>query len=406
MRILFVHQNFPGQYRHVASALARDPRNDVAALQIGGGTLPGVRTVRHTVKRGSTSGIHPLAQDFESKMIRGESAARTAFSMRAEGFVPDIICGHPGWGETLFLKDVWPDTPILSFFEFAYRHQGADVGFDPEFPLSGEEAYRVRSKNASILLALASSDWLVTPTKWQGQQLPPEYQDRLSIIHDGIDTKLVSPNCRARIALSRDGLELKPGDEVVTFVNRNLEPYRGYHTFMRALPAILRQRPNARAVLVGGDGVSYGAPPASGKSYRSTYLSEVETDLDISRVHFVGTIPYNIYLQLLQISAAHVYLTYPFVLSWSLLEAMSVGCAVVGSSTQPVQEVITDGRNGILVDFLSPEDISTAVIDILARPDRYKSLRACARHTIINQYDLNTVCLPAHIKLINDLMAR
>ncbi|WP_298957786.1 glycosyltransferase family 4 protein [uncultured Methylobacterium sp.] len=404
MRILFVHQNFPGQYRHVAPALAARPGCEVVALGINPSPpLPGVRHVRYPIEARQVPGVHRLAREFETKVIRAEAAARAALALRAEGFVPDVICGHPGWGETLFLKDVWPDARLLTFAEFAYRARGSDVGFDPEFPPAGDEsAFSVRTKNAAHLLAFEASDWLVSPTRWQASQIAPVFRDRISVIHDGIDTAAAKPDPRARITLNREGLQLKPGDEVVTFVNRNLEPYRGYHSFMRALPEILRRRPRARAVLVGGSGVSYGAAAPEGKSWREIYLDEVKDRLDLSRVHFVGNVPYNIYLNLLQVSAVHVYLTYPFVLSWSLLEAMAAGCLVVGSATPPVQEAIEDGRNGVLVDFFSPEGIAAAVVDALARPHAHRALREAARRTA-EGYDLKRVCLPRHLRLITDL---
>ena len=403
MRILFGHQGFPGQYLHIAPAIARVPGNEVVALTMGGGALPGVRMVRHRAARGSTAGIHPLAGDFESKVIRGESAAVAAMDLRAPGFEPDVICGHPGWGETLFLKDVWPKAVILSFVEFYYRSSGADVDFDPEFPLDEMGKLRIRSKNASLCLALADSDWSVCPTEWQARQIPDVFRDRLSVVHDGVDTDKIRPSPAARIRLGRDGVELKPGDEVVTFVNRNFEPYRGYHLFIRALPDILRRRPRARVVLVGGDGVSYGSVAEGGTSYRQKYLDEVKDGLDMSRVHFVGAIPHAVFLQLLQVSAAHVYLTYPFVLSWSMLEAMAAECLIVGSATSPVQEVIRDGENGVLVDFFSPEAISSAVIDALARPDLHRPMRRAARQTIVGDYDLTRVCLPRHMELIRSV---
>ena len=403
MRILFVHQNFPAQYLHIAPALARVSGNEVVALTMGNGSVPGVRSVRHQVGKNSTPGVHPLAGGFESKVIRGESAALAALSLKAEGFTPDVICGHPGWGETLFLKDVWPKAQLLSFVEFVYRAEGADVGFDPEFPINDMGKLQVRAKNASVYMSLADSDWLVAPTAWQAEQIPTPFRERLSVIHDGIDTDAVKPNPDARVKLGRDGLELRLGDEVVTFVNRNLEPYRGYHMFMRALPEILRRRPKARVILVGGNGVSYGNALPEGQSYREKYLSEVKEALDMSRVHFVGAVPYPVFLNLLQISAAHVYLTYPFVLSWSMLEAMSAGCIVIGSSTAPVKEVIRDGENGILVDFLSPTEIASAVIEVLAHSHTHAPLRQAARQTAVTRYDLKHVCLPRHISLINAL---
>ena len=407
MRILFVHQAFPGQYLRLAPALAADPSNEVVALGINAApAMGGVRHVRYAPERSSSPSIHPLATDFETKVIRGDSAARAALKLKTEGFVPDVICGHPGWGETLFLKDVWPETKILSFIEFNYKADGADVGFDPEFPLVDVPArFAVRVKNAHIFLAYNESDWLISPTRWQASQIPSVYADRVSVIHDGIDTEAVQPDRRAAVTLGSAGVRLKPGDEVVTFVNRNLEPYRGYHSFIRALPEILRRRPRARAVLVGGNGVSYGRASPTGRSYRDIFLDEVKADLDLSRVHFVGQLPYSAYVNLLQVSAAHVYLTYPFVLSWSLLEAMAAECAVIGSATSPVQEVIRDGENGVLVDFFSHDAIAAAVIDALAKPHAHRAMRRAARRTVVEGYDLRTVCLPRQIALVRDVAA-
>ena len=404
MRILFVHQNFPGQFLHIARELARDPENEILALTMSSTVVPGVRSVRYNPLVGSSKAIHFLASDFESKAIRGESAARSALLLKREGFQPDLIYGHPGWGETLFLKEVWPQAPILSFSEFYYNTKGADVGFDPEYPSNFSSNLRVRSKNAAVQLALAESDWLISPTKWQAEQVPPLYHNRLSVIHDGIDTKAVRPNADARITLGKSQIVLKPGDEVVTFVNRNLEPYRGFHTFMRALPRILKKRPNARVILVGGDGVSYGSALPDAQTFRSKYLGEISGQIDLSRVHFVGQVGYALFLNLLHVSAVHVYLTYPFVLSWSMLEAMSAGCIVVGSATRPVQEIIRHNENGLLVDFFSPVDIADAVIDVLNNPNAFNRLRIAARETIVDNYDLKSICLPQQVELIKSLI--
>ncbi|MGX7705973.1 glycosyltransferase [Methylobacterium sp. Gmos1] len=405
MRVLFVHQNFPGQYRHVAPALAARPGTEVVALGINPApVLPGVRHVRYAVAGRSTPGIHPLAASFETATLRAEAAARAGLALKAEGFCPDVICGHSGWGETLFLKDVWPRARLLTFAEFFYSATGADSGFDPEFPSPEGDAFRTRARNAGQLLAFEASDRLVSPTAWQASRIPAVFRDRLSVIHDGIDTDLLRPDPRVRITLGRGRLPLGAADEVVTFVNRNLEPYRGYHSFMRALPEILRRRPKARAVIVGGSDTSYGARPSAGRTWREIYLDEVKADLDLSRVHFVGKIPYRDYVDLLRVSAAHVYLTYPFVLSWSMLEAMALGACVVGSATPPVEEVIRHRENGILVDFFSREAIAEAVVAALADPGSVAPLRAAARDTAL-AYDLKRVCLPAHLRLIEAVAA-
>lgn len=407
MRILFIHQNFPAQYKHIVAALAADPKNEIVALAQSKKPIPNrVKLVIYGVSRSSTAEIHPLAADFETKIIRGEAAARAAEKLKAEGFTPDIVCGHPGWGEMLFIRDVWPESRILSYQEFFYRSIGSDFNFDPEFGgVSNEGLWRLRVKNAGGLLTLEASDWNICPTRWQWQQLPECFRRVSSVIHDGVDTDEVRPNPKAHIQLGRDRVICRPGDEVVTFVNRNLEPYRGYHSFMRALPEIMRRRPKARVVLVGGDQVSYGRSPGAGQSYKEIFLKEVQPQLDMSRVHYVGKIPYATYLQLLQVSAAHVYLTYPFVLSWSMLESMAAGCLVIGSRTPPVEEVLKADENGLLVDFFSPQEIAETVIRALEKPQAYRELRRAARKTIVERYDLKRTCLPAHLSLIRNVAA-
>jgi len=402
MRILFVHQNFPGQYLHLAPALAARG-DDVTALAIEGQKpMPGVRIFRYKPERGSSQNIHPWVSDVETKVIRGEAAAKAALALKAKGYEPDVICAHPGWGEALFLKDVFPRAQLLAFIEFWYKAEGADFGFDPEFQedqVAGR--CRLRMKNANSLLNLDAADWCVSPTEWQRSTVPDRYRDRVTVIHDGIDTDRVRPDPQAMVKLAKSGVVLRPGDEVITFVNRNMEPYRGFHIFMRALPEILRRRPNAVVLIVGGDDVSYGKKLEKGQTWRKKMMAEVGDRLDMNRVRFVGRIPYDDFVRMLQVSAAHVYLTYPFVLSWSLLEAMSAGCLIVGSATQPVEEVIRDGENGLLVDFFSPEGLADTLDRALSAPDGMAAMRARARETVVTGYDLRRYCLPRHIALVD-----
>jgi len=320
---------------------------------------------------------------------RGRATAAAALQMRRAGFRPDVIFTHLGWGEALFLKDVFPDAKVLLYCEFFYRAQGGDMGFDPEFPASAESLLRLRVMNAPLLMSLDASDWGVAPTRWQQRQFPSAHRARMSVAHDGIDTDFVSPR------------QQESSEEIVTYAARNLEPYRGFHTFMRAIPEIQKRRPKARIVIVGGDEVSYSARLPEGETYRARLLRELDGKIDLSRVQFTGRIPYGQYLDLLRRSSVHVYLTYPFVLSWSLLEAMSAGCLVVGSRTPPVEEVIRDGENGLLVDFFSPEGIAAKVDDALS--GEFQSLKQNARQTVVDRYDLRRVCLPAQVELVASL---
>lgn len=408
MKILFIHQKFPSQYKHLAPALAADPSNQVVAMQMqpDAPSFPGIQTVYTPLNRINTPGIHPWLIETETKAIRGEASWHTAKALRKEGFMPDVICAHPGWGEALFVKDVWPDSALLSFFEFYYHAKGYDVGFDPEFPSAEDESCCIRMKNINNLLALEACDAGISPTRFQKSLHPPEFHHKISILHDGIDTNMVLPNKYASILLKNEGITLTRQDEVITFVNRNLEPYRGWHIFARALPGILANRPNAHLLIVGGDGVSYGRVPDDYVSYKQRYLAEVVDRIDMNRVHFVGHVDYSSFLTILQISSAHVYLTYPFVLSWSMLEAMSAGCLVIGSRTAPVEEVIQHGKNGLLVDFFSTDELTAAIDEVFSHRDRMQAVRDQARTSILEQYDLRSIALPRQIALVQKLAKR
>ncbi len=401
MKILFVHQNFPGQYLHLARYLGAQPGNEVVFItQRKDVTLPGVRKIVYKPHRPVTDKVHHYLRDAEAGVINAQVVARAALELRNSGFVPDVMLGHNGWGEIWYLKDVFPTTPLIGYFEFFYRFEGADVGFDPNEPDIFDTRPRLRTKNLGNLLALDTVDLGQTPTQWQFSLYPERYQSILHIVHEGIDTRVAAPNPRARVKLP-NGRELTAADEVVTYVARNLEPYRGFPSFMRSLPRILAQRPNAQVVIVGGDETSYGPGLGNGQTYRQQMLAELGDSLDLERVHFLGKVPYPVFLNVLQISSAHVYLTFPFVLSWSMLEAMATGCLLIGSSTPPVMEVLRDNENGILVDFFSADEIADSVVDALKDPGAYATLRENARRTVVDNYDLYSKCLPAQLNLLN-----
>jgi glycosyltransferase involved in cell wall biosynthesis len=402
MRILFVHQNFPGQYLHIARHLGAIEGNEVVFItQRTDADLPGVKKIVYKPAREVTRGIHHYLRETEAGVLNAQNVARVAMSLKDSGFVPDVMLAHNGWGELWYLKEVFPNTPLIGYFEFFYQHHGADVGFEPGPPLIFDVGPRIRTKNIGNLLALNAAEYGQCPTRWQKSLYPKEYQSKLHIVHEGIDTQVVAPDPGARYAIPNADITLTPDDEVVTYVARNLEPYRGFPSFMRSLPAILAARPKARVLVVGGDDVSYGTRPAGGKCFREIMLEELGSSFDLQRVHFLGKVPYSSFVKILQVSTAHVYLTYPFVLSWSMLEAMSAGCLIVGSRTQPVEEVIRDGENGLLVDIFEPQQIAQRVIDALADRKAFAAIRANARRTIVENYDLRTICLPAQLRLLN-----
>lgn len=406
MRVLFVHQNFPGQFKHLAPALVAQGHEVTALTMVRNppANWQGVRLVGYLAARGSSKEVHPWLTDFESKAIRGEAAFHAAMQLKASGYVPDIIVAHPGWGESLFLKDVWPSARLGIYCEFYYG--GADNGFDPEFRKEdASEVCRLRLKNINNLLHFGLADAGISPTHWQASTFPSPFRERIAVIHDGVDTDVLVPN-GAVTAQFGSGASLTRADEVITFVNRNLEPYRGYHVFMRALPDLLRRRPKAHVVLVGGDDVSYGARPTGGKTWKQTFLDEVRGQLDadaLARIHFVGLLGYGQFVSLLQLSTVHVYLTYPFVLSWSLLEAMSVGCAIVASDTQPLHEAITPNETGRLVPFFDGAALVDQVVDLLESPAERARLGRNARAFAQANYDLKRVCLPRQLAWVQAL---
>lgn len=403
MNVLFVHQNFPGQFLHLAPALARRGHN-VLALTAEANQRPApVRTLRYRAP------VLPVVEGFGRTYAemteRGAVVARGCSQITArEGFVPDLIIGHSGWGETLFLRQVYPDAKILTYAEFLYRATGLDTNFDPEFPRPAlQSAIAVTARSAHLLQAMLDTDAAIAPTVWQASTFPPLLRQKIRVIHDGIDTRRVCPDPAATLTLP-SGQVLRAGDPVISFVNRNLEPYRGYHTFMRALPEVLAACPEAQVVIVGGEGQSYGAAPQQG-TWKQIFLAEVADRIDPARVHFLGRVPYAQFLSLLQITRAHAYLTYPFVLSWSMLEAMAAGALVIGSRTPPVQEVITDGQNGRLVDFFDVKGWSAALIRAMADPRADDPLRRAARDTVVARYDLQGICLPLMIAYVESLGA-
>lgn len=409
MKILFIHQGFPGQFKHLAPALARLPGYDVRTLTLKEGlgeSWHGVRIHNYRVQKGSTKGIHPWVLDMESKVIRGDACFRAALALKEQGYYPDVIVAHHGWGESLFLKELWPESKLGIYCEYFYKMQDGDVNFDPEFPAE-DPAYccRIRLKNANNLLHFDIADAALSPTQWQADSFPEPFRSRITVIHEGIDTEVLAPSSDSYLLIN-DKTRLTSKDEIITFVNRNFEPTRGYHIFMRSLPAILKARPKARVFLIGGDGVSYGAKNKDGESWKEKYIKEIKPQMSgeqWSRVHFTGKLPYKDYIRLLQLSSVHVYLTYPFVLSWSLLEAMSIGCTVVASDTGPLKEVVTHGENGRLVSFFDHDDLARQIIDLLGNPKERQRLSSNARAFAQEHYDLKTVCLPKQIQWVKGL---
>ncbi len=385
MRYLFVHQNFPGQFLHLVRHLTRQSTHEGSNNEVvfisepNQNVMPGVRRVSYRMPRGAYAETHPVAQEFELAVLRAELVAQTARTLKQLGFTPDIIIGHHGWGELLNLRDVYPDTPMLGYLEFYYHTDRFDVGFDPEFPNDPSMFPRVRAKNAVNLLALTNGGRGQTPTLFQRSTYPAWAHPNISVLSEGVNLDVCAPDPQsASQDFTLGAVTVRPDEKLITYVSRDLEPYRGFHVVMRALPRILQARPDVRVMLVGGDGVSYGARLAEG-NWREHMLREVGRSLDPARVHFMGKLDYVSYAGLLKRSDTHLYLTYPFVASWSLREAMASGCAIVGSQTAPVEEFIRDGKTGLLTPFHDPRGLGDRVLELLEDPKLSRKLRRAVR---------------------------
>ena len=415
MKILFIHQNFPGQFLHLAPALVKRGHQIYALTiqQSSSSRCPGVKIFTHAPNRGTTPNVHPWVSDFETKTIRGESCFRACLRLKKDGFSPDLIVSHPGWGESLFVKDVWPEVKLAIYCEFFYSPYSKDCGFDPEFPPADDsDSCRLRLKNTNNILHFQIADAGISPTRWQADTFPQPFSSKISIIHDGIDTDKAISNKDVLLKLSVSfndqitrNYSLSRKNEVITFVNRNLEPYRGYHIFMRSLPELLKRRPEAYVLIIGGNGVSYGSSPPQGSCWKDIFMNEVRSQMsndEINRILFLGTVPYDSFLKVLQLSTVHVYLTYPFVLSWSLLEAMSSECAIVASNTEPLREVIDNNVSGKLINFFDKQALVNQICELLDNEDLRIKLGKNARSKIIKNYSLNK-CLSKQVQWIENM---
>ncbi|HEY9637188.1 MAG TPA: glycosyltransferase family 4 protein [Coleofasciculaceae cyanobacterium] len=400
MRILFLHPNFPAQFRHLAVALAKNSNHQVVfGTTRKEGSLPGVYKALYAPSREAHPQTHHYVRPLENAVVQGQAVYRLAEQLKSQGFIPDVVYGHSGWGPTLFVKDIFPKAKLLCYFEWFYHAHGSDADFDPTETLTADDEARIRVKNAPILIDLYSCDRGLSPTTWQRQQFPEEYHSKITVCHDGIDTEFFQPHSGAKLVLPRLNLDLSQAQEFVTYVARGMEPYRGFPQFIEAVALLQQRRPHCHVVIVGENRVAYGKSLPDGKTYKDLMLEKVP--LDLERVHFTGLLAYPEYLQVLQASSVHVYLTRPFVLSWSMLEALSAGCLVVASRTAPVTEVIQDGVNGLLVDFFSPQEIADRVEEVLDHPTHMATIRAKAREIIQGRYNMPQL-LQQHLQWIQD----
>ena len=407
MKIMFVHQNKPGQYRELVQWLAGTGDHQIYFLtqRKAAPSFEGVQTRVYEPHHKPADNAYGLSKNWEESTGNGLGAARAARQIeQTEGFKPDIVIGHVGWGELTFFKEIWKDVPIIGLFEYYYSATGGPVGFDPAEPVSENTPFLLHARNAVPLANIETVDMGLSPTFWQRDRFPQSFHRKLYVCHDGIRTDQLKPDPKVRLKLGRLKHDLTRADEIVTFVSRNLERTRGFHIFMRALPRILKERPNARVLILGGNETSYGGKSKHPGGLRAEMEAEVGKDVDWRRVHFLGKLPYDDYQKVVQISRCHLYLTMPFVLSWSFLEAMAMEATIVASDVAPVREAITHGKTGLLVDFFNPDAFAEQVIEVLQDPEKYQRFGPEARKHVVQHYDFLTKCLPEHVAQINALV--
>lgn len=437
MKALFIHQNFPGQFLYLARFLREQAGHEVYALGEGAnikkrGTLPGITTIGYPTPAGSGEHTHHYLKSTEAAVRRGQQVARTLFKLKRKGFVPDVISVHPGWGEGLFLRDVYPDTPIAMYCEFYYRAKEGDCTFDPEFPSAFDDFFAMRIRNSPQDISLLEADAFISPTVWQASRYPKLIRERITVLHDGVNIDFMTPDPADSLTLrslpevgesrvvvdeagdrpEQDGGAPDPGavvslsreDKVISYVARNLEPHRGFHVFMRSLPEIQRLHPDVHVLIVGGDEVSYSQQLPYGESYKQKMTAELAGCLDFTRIHFLGRVSYKSLRTIFRITSAHIYLTYPFVLSWSVLEAMACEALVIGSATPPVQEVLTDGENGLLTDFFDTGKLARRVDAVLNNQKALTPLRQRARAFVEEHFPLR-LCLRKQADALEALKA-
>ena len=404
MNILFLHPNFPGQFLQLSRYLGGTGRHKVMFLSKdqNGSKLPGVQVGVYKKPREATNGLHHYLKTAEEAVLEGQAVVKGIHALKKQAdFTPDVVVGHPGWGSTLYVKDVLPEVPLIGYFEWYYNSVGGDSCYWPDEIQTIDDKCRIRTINAHHLLNLQACDVRYTPTQWQKAQFPAVYQEGMQVIHEGVETDYIKPQPGRKFILEREKLDLSDCEELVTYVSRGFEHYRGFPQFMDSIRLLLARRPKCHVVICGQDKACYGPQYAKDKTWKQ--MEEEKGGYDKSRVHFVGHLQRDEYLMLLQASTVHVYLTRPFILSWSCLEALGAGCCLVGSATPPVEEVVEDGVNGLLANFRRPEHIAMRIEEALENPELRARLGKAARETVLEKYDLKD-CLKAQLNMIYGAM--
>jgi glycosyltransferase involved in cell wall biosynthesis len=401
MHVLFVHQNYPAQFGHVAAWLAaRHGFRCTFVSERPPGHANGVERIQYQIRGGATQTTHYCSRTFENAVWHTHAVYE---ALRARPDVrPDLIVGHCGFGSTLFLRELY-DCPLINYFEFFYRPTNSDMDFRPDFPTNELDRLRARARNAMLLLDLENCDKGYSPTRWQRDRLPALFHDKVRVIFDGIDTQLWHPDPAARQLRRLGNLTFPEGVRIVTYATRGMESMRGFDIFMKMAKLLSERRKDVVFLIAGQDRVCYGGDEkfTGGKSFKEWVLSQDHYDL--SRFVFLGLLPPPELARLFALSDLHVYLTVPFVLSWSLLNALACGTTVLASDTAPVREMIEHGRNGLLTDFFDVERMAEMATRVLDAPEEYRHLGPAGAEMVRERYSLD-VCLPQMLALYEEVV--
>lgn len=400
-KVLFVHNGAPGRFAPIAGALLARGWNGALINGPTGTDIAGLENRRFALETPRVRAQYRPSRRMEDALLMGRGAARAAEALRDEGFIPDLIIGHPGWGEMLYLAEVFPGIPQIQLGEYWYRSEGADSNFDPEFPARLlDSRIAIASQNVNFALSYAEAAAIVAPTRFQASLIPDCFQPRVHVIHEGVDTAQIRPHPPAQLVLA-DGTVLDGSVPVISFASRRFEPLRGIHVFMRMLPLFQELAPDAHVLMIGADDPRiYGLPPRDGGTWLAAMRAEMGSRIDWSRVHVLPALPHDQLHRVFSNVTAHLYLTYPFVLSWSLLEAMACEALVIASDTAPVRDAIRHGENGLLVDFFDGPAMARQLAEVCRHPRAHARLRRAARATVLEKFDRATVCEPAWLELI------
>jgi glycosyltransferase involved in cell wall biosynthesis len=416
MHILYVHQNFPAQFGHIARHLVqKNGWRCTFVSETPAGTVEGIEKIQYKLAGGATKSTHFCSRTFENAVWHTD-AVYNALKARPD-VQPDLIVGHSGFGSTLFLSELYPDTPIVNFFEYYYRAHDPDSDMDFRTDLNWDvpevKYLRSRCRNAMILLDLQNCDAAYTPTKFQKSRFPDEYLPKLQTIFDGVDRGVyhgyneeLRPAPGARGTRTLAGREVGPDTRVVTYVSRGFESMRGFDVFMKAAKKIYQQYPDVLFFIVGTDRIAYGGDEsyiAPYKSFKDWTLAQDEYDL--GKFVFAGRMNPSDLGKLLASSDLHMYLTVPFVLSWSMMDALSCGAVVLGSATAPVKEMIRDGENGLLADFFDTDEMAEKAVRVLRDPAAFRPLGRAAEEMVVRDYSLEAV-LPRMLSLYEEAVNR